>query len=210
MSADNPRFGKDPIDSLERRVQMLEKQVRLANTRKPHLPLIDFDVQGTPFPQEGALVIDYTGLPTDVNPISTLKYGYGGVWHAITSEVNPEYEIKVIGDTQTLVVGDDRIIFAIPRRVAGYTLTDAQAYCTTRSTSGIPTIQLRKFKTGADLLSTKITIDVNEYDSYSAAIPSVINPVYSLMALGDLISVDCDVAGTGTKGLGVMLTFEAG
>ena len=46
----------------------------------------------------------------------------------------------------------------------------------------------------------QLTIDANEYTSYTAATPSVINSSYKTVSTGDLIMIDKDVAGTGEKG----------
>jgi hypothetical protein len=40
------------------------------------------------------------------------------------------------------------------------------------------------------------------------ATAAVINTDYDDVATGDLIAIDVDVAGTGAKGLGVILTFS--
>jgi hypothetical protein len=57
------------------------------------------------------------------------------------------------------------------------------------------------------MLSTAITIDANETTSYTAAAPPVIDTAHDDVATGDLIAIDVSVAGTGTKGLGVVLSF---
>ena len=54
-----------------------------------------------------------------------------------------------------------------------------------------------------------LQIDVSEFTSYSAAVPPVIDGANDDVTSGDLIAVDVDVAGTGAKGLGVVLTFGA-
>jgi hypothetical protein len=57
------------------------------------------------------------------------------------------------------------------------------------------------------MLSTRITIDANEKTSYTAATAPVINATYDDVATGDLLAIDIDGAGTGAKGLMVMLQF---
>lgn len=117
------------------------------------------------------------------------------------------YEIKVISDTATLAVGDSQFIFAIPSDVNGWNLTAAHAYVTTVSTSGLPTVHVRNITKAADMLSTRITIDQGEYTSYTAATAPVIDTTKDDVSTGDRISIDVTVAGTGAKGLGVILTF---
>ena len=57
------------------------------------------------------------------------------------------------------------------------------------------------------MLSTLITIDANEYSSADAATPAVIDTSYDDISLGDKIRIDVTVAGTGTLGLSITLTF---
>jgi hypothetical protein len=87
-------------------------------------------------------------------------------------------------------------------------LTGAHAFVTTVSSSGLPTVQIRNVTDAVDMLSTKVSIDASEFTSYSAATAPVIDTSKDDVATGDLIAVDVDVAGTGAKGLGVILTFQ--
>ena len=116
-------------------------------------------------------------------------------------------ELKVIDDTTTLTTGDGKIIFCIPAAFNGCDLTAAHAFVTTVSSSGLPTVQIRNVTQTADMLTTKITIDASEFTSYTAAAAPVIDTGNDDVATGDLLAVDVDVAGTGAKGLGVILTF---
>jgi hypothetical protein len=118
-------------------------------------------------------------------------------------------QIKAIADSATLAIGDGQASILITDDLNGFTLVDADAYVTTNSSSGLPTIQIRRVRSGAavDMLSTRITIDANEPTSYTAVAQPVINTANDDVAIGDLIFVDVDVAGTGAKGLGVALTF---
>jgi len=87
-------------------------------------------------------------------------------------------------------------------------LVDADASVYTVSSSGLPTVQIHNVTDAQDMLSTRITIDVSEYSSYTAAAPPVINASYDDVVTGDRLRVDVDVAGTGTKGLDVILVFQ--
>ena len=57
------------------------------------------------------------------------------------------------------------------------------------------------------MLTTNITIDASEFTSYTAATAPVIDSSNKDVATGDLVAVDIDAAGTGAKGLGVILTL---
>jgi hypothetical protein len=106
-----------------------------------------------------------------------------------------------------ITTGDGKAFIAISDDLGGLNLIDADACLTTQSSSGTPTVQIRNVTQAADMLSTKITIDANETCSYTAATPPVIDTANDDVATGDIIAVDIDVAGTGAKGLIVVLTF---
>lgn len=118
-----------------------------------------------------------------------------------------QYEFKAIADTDALTVGDDKFKFLVPHDVNRANLVAAHIYVITASSSIKPTFQVRNFDTGFDMLLTPITIDLGERSSYTAAIPPVINEVHSQVSRDNIVSIDCDVAGTGTLGLGGILTF---
>lgn len=126
-------------------------------------------------------------------------------WKVLTS--GGSFQIKVVDDNTTLTTGDGKAIFCIPSSLNGLNLTSAQAFVSTVSSSGLPTVQIRNVTDSVDMLSTKISIDASEFTSYTAATPSVIDTTKDDVATGDRIAIDVDVAGTGAKGLGVLLTF---
>ena len=130
-----------------------------------------------------------------------------GILEAVPPKTSIEYEIKVISETTTLTTGDGQFIFAIPSDLNGMNLISAQAFVTTVSSSGLPTVQIRNVTDSVDMLTTKITIDASEFTSYTAATPSVRDTANDDVATGDLIAIDVDVAGTGAQGLGVILRF---
>lgn len=117
-------------------------------------------------------------------------------------------EVKVFDDATTLSTGDGKIIIAIDDDLAGLDLVDADAYVTTVSSSGTPTVMIRNVTAAVDMLSTAITIDANEFTSYTAATAPVINLANDAVAAGDRIAIDVDAAGTGAMGLGVWLSFR--
>lgn len=121
------------------------------------------------------------------------------------------FTIMVTSDANVLATGDGQVYFPIDTSLDGMKLIDAQAHVSTASSSGTPTIQLRRRRPSAadvDMLSTRITIDANErYSDTAAATQRVLNPSNCGVILGDDIGVDVDVAGTGTKGLKVTLVF---
>ncbi len=116
-------------------------------------------------------------------------------------------QIKIFTDTDTVTTGDGKAIFCIPSDMDGMNLVDADAFVTTVSSSGTPTVQIRNVTDAVDMLSTRVTIDASENTSYTAATPAVVDTAHDDVATGDGIAIDVDVAGTGAKGLGVVLRF---
>lgn len=114
-------------------------------------------------------------------------------------------------DTTAMTTGDGKgMYFRVPSKLDGSNLVGVAAACNTASSSGIPTFQLRRKRSGSDvdMLSTKVTIDATETDSADAVAPAVINTSNDDVATGDRIYFDCDVAGTGTEGVAIEMTFQ--
>jgi len=115
---------------------------------------------------------------------------------------------QVIADDTALTVEDGKMYFTVPPTLNGMNLVDADAAVATASTSGLPAIQIRNVTQSQDMLSTQITIDVSEFNSYDAATPPVIDTTKDDIATADVLRIDVDGAGTGAKGLHVCLTFR--
>lgn len=121
-----------------------------------------------------------------------------------------------IGDTATAITtGDGKVGFRIPAELNGMNLTGVAANLFAVSSSGIPTFQLRRSRrssatarTDADMLSTKLTVDANEFESSDAAAAAVIDTANDDVQTGDMIYADIDVAGTGAKYPVIELRFE--
>jgi len=150
------------------------------------------------------VVFQSTGPSTITNTVTTPQLVVSGL---ATSPVFRTIEIKIISDTTNLITGD-LLIFCIPSDFDGMNLIDADAYVTTVSSSGLPTVQIKNVTQGSvNMLTTPITIDVGETTSYTAATPPVIDIANDDVATGDLIAVNISEIGTGTRGLGVILRF---
>lgn len=115
---------------------------------------------------------------------------------------------QVIANDTALTTGDGKMYFTVPPLLNGMNLVDADAMVITASTSGLPTIQIRNVTDGVDMLSTPITIDANENNSYTASTQPVIDTDNDDLDTADVLRIDVDGAGTGTKGLQVVLTFR--
>lgn len=114
-------------------------------------------------------------------------------------EYPTESIIVALGDeTTAITVGAGKVTMRMPY---AFKLTAVRASLTTASTAGTPTIDINEG--GASILSTKLTIDVNEKTSVTAATAPVISD--SDLADDAELTFDIDVAGTGAAGLKVVL-----
>lgn len=107
-----------------------------------------------------------------------------------------------------ITTGDGKAYFRVPSALNGMNLVAVAAAVTTASSSGVPTVQIANVTDAVDMLSTKLTIDASETDSSTATTAAVIDTTRDDVATGDLLRIDIDVAGTGTKGLIVEMQFQ--
>jgi hypothetical protein len=109
---------------------------------------------------------------------------------------------------EAVVVGDGQLWLLIPSDLDGWNLVEAAGFVVTASSSGNVQMQVRNVTQAADMLSTKITVEVSELTSYTAASQPVVDTANDDVAVGDLIAIDVDSAGTNAEGRGVVLVFE--
>jgi len=115
--------------------------------------------------------------------------------------------IKCVADTIAPATGNGITHITIPSTLDGKNLFSAQAHVYTVGTTGtITNIQLHNLTDGNDMLSTPITIDLNEKDSSTAATPSVTG-TYNGVSTADVIRIDVDAVATNTLGLEVRMVF---
>jgi hypothetical protein len=122
---------------------------------------------------------DISDLNTAVKPLESIII-------ALSDEVTP------------ITVGNAKVTMRMPY---AFTLTAVRSSLATASSSGIPTVDINE--SGSSILSTKLTIDVGEKTSTTAAVPVVISD--SSLADDSEVTFDIDVAGTGATGLKVTL-----
>jgi len=104
--------------------------------------------------------------------------------------------------------GNSAYLWYVPDDLIGWNITAVHAIVNTASTSGTVSIQLYNGVDAADVLSTVTTIDQDEYTSYTAAAPHVIDTNHDDIAEDDWFRVDIDDNGTGVYGLTVRITVE--
>jgi len=124
--------------------------------------------------------------------ITSLQNGYG---------VAREWIIACSDETTALTTGTAKVTFRVPH---GCTVTGVRASVNTVSSSGVPTVDINE--NGTTILSTKLTIDASEKTSVTAATAAVISD--NQLADDSEITIDIDTAGTGTKGLKVIIYYK--
>lgn len=103
-----------------------------------------------------------------------------------------------------LTVADRKARFAVPKELSGMKLISKGAHVYTVSSSGAPTFMIRNHTQSVDMLSAGIAVPVGDLDSDSGTIDTANNTVTE----GDEVSVNCTIAGTGTKGMEIRMGFE--
>ena len=165
---------------------------------------------------------DKQELAPRLNVASTLdmsadKLTFYDTSHSVTRAILPEnilpyiertLVIKCVADTIAPATGNGITHVTIPSTLDGKNLFSAQAHVYTVGTaSSITNIQLHNLTDGNDMLSTPITIDLNEKDSSTAATPSVTGDDNGV-STADVIRIDVDAVATDTKGLEVRMVFS--
>jgi hypothetical protein len=116
-------------------------------------------------------------------------------------------------DTTVIAAGSRRVNIPIPPILAGYDIVDGDVRLFTAASGGATktTVQIVRTRSGTpvDVFSTEITVNVGSRDSYSAAVPPVVNVANDDLAQGDFLGVDVDVAGGTTPPVGMWVELTA-
>jgi hypothetical protein len=145
------------------------------------------------------------------------KLSFYDTSHAVTRTILPQnilpyiertVIIKCVADGIAPTTGNGITHFVVPSTLDGKNLSTAQAHVYTVGTaSSITNIQLHNLTDGNDMLSTPITIDLNEKDSSTAATPSVTGADNGV-STADVIRIDVDAVATNTLGLEIRMVFS--
>jgi len=132
----------------------------------------------------------------------------------LLNKVNPFIErsliVKCVADGIAPYTGNGITHVTIPSSLDGKRLASANAHVYTVGTGGsITNVQLHNLTDAVDMLSTPITIDLNEKDSSTAATQPVVNSSTNLISTGDVIRIDVDAVATNTLGLEIRMVFNA-
>ena len=116
--------------------------------------------------------------------------------------------VKCVNDSIAPTTGNGIAHITIPSSLNNKRLKSTEAHVYTVGTGGsITNVQIHNSTTSNDMLSTPITIDLNETDSLTAATPPVIGG-NNAVSTGDVIRIDVDAVATNTKGLELRLVFS--
>jgi len=115
--------------------------------------------------------------------------------------------MKVLAEDAAPTVTNGLMHFTVPSELNGMNLIDADAVVKTASSSGLPTFGIYNLTDTVEMLSTDITLDTTELNSYTAATQPVVDAAHDDVVTGDIIRIDCSVIGTGTLGLDIILVF---
>ena len=116
-------------------------------------------------------------------------------------------QMVVIDFTVDVATGNGKFYFHVDSHLAGRNINSVHAEVITAGTTNTLDIQLHNATAGADILSTKLTVDSGETGSDTAATAAVIDTSEDDLTENDLIRVDIDaVHSTAAKGLILTLT----
>ena len=123
--------------------------------------------------------------------------------------VRATLHIKVFADNPddpAVTTGTNKFVFAVAEDMAGLILRRVEAFVSTASSSGRVQVQVKNLTQAVYLLTTAVQVDAGELSSKTAAIVGVAGSTVE-NEQSDLISIDVLEAGTGARGLGVILEF---
>jgi len=152
-----------------------------------------------------------TSLDVDADKFSFYDASTATTRAILIENVTPFVErtiiVKCVADGIGPSVGNGITHVTIPSTLNNKKLNNAEAHVYTVGTGGsITNVQLHNLTDAVDILSTPITIDLNEKDSSTAATPHVIG-ANNTVTTGDVIRIDVDAVATNTLGLEIRMIF---
>ena len=106
-----------------------------------------------------------------------------------------------------LTTGNGKFYFYVPSTLNGFNIVAVHAEVVTAPAGSVATFMLHNATSGADILSTAITIDAGETGSDTAATAAVINTSEDDLTTHDIIRVDIDGVGSSTAGSGLIINM---
>jgi hypothetical protein len=165
--------------------------------------IIHAEVEITP-----ATTITTPGTAITATRLNNLENGVDSLDTLMVNISRETIYLKVLSDDASLSVGDGRMVFTVPAAVNGMNITSVHIAVYTPSSAGVVTVQVHNLSRSSDILSIPVTIDQGEFNSYTAAVPAVVAAAQKNLVTGERIRVDVDGAGTGVRGLDVIILAE--
>lgn len=137
---------------------------------------------------------------TSPNQITGLVYTNLNIELTTNQNEPVSFQLAASDLVTALTISTNNAYFRMPR---GMEVQEVRGSLLSVSTVGAVTIDINK--NGATILSTKLTIDQDEFTSVTAATPPVIIDGDEIFADDDEITIDIDGGGTGALGLIVTL-----
>jgi len=180
------------------------------STTKAITPLALQSLTGTT-DRDGLLRLAIT---TEINAATDTTRAMGIDEFAASRYGTKSFNIMPFATIQEVSTGDGQLGFCIPADMNGMNIIDCVAsYTGTKGTgsSSKLELQIRRVRDGTpvDVLSVKLSIDNNEWNSTTAGTSHTISPTYDDLQEADLIFIDVDSVGETTPGEGLSVTISA-
>tara|TARA_R110002020_G_scaffold283006_3_gene498738 strand:+ start:308 stop:895 length:588 start_codon:yes stop_codon:yes gene_type:complete len=151
-------------------------------------------------------------IDEDTDKFTFYDTSAGAARSILPKDVTPFVErtliVKCVADGIAPTVGNGITHVTIPSTLNDKNLQTAQAHVYTVGTGGsITNVQLHNLTLGQDMLTTPVTIDLNEKDSSTAATAPVTS-AYNGVSTADVIRIDVDAVATNTLGLEIRMVFS--
>jgi hypothetical protein len=148
-------------------------------------------------PINGMIWVDSTTVA-----LPSLNVYNGSSWTNIVDSTEKTMTISLSDETSSITTGTAKLTFRAPHAMS---LTKIpRASLSTASTSGLPTVDIKK--NGTSIFSTLLTINANQTTSVTATTAAVLST--TSFSDNDEITFDITVAGTGAKGLKINLYYK--
>jgi hypothetical protein len=132
-----------------------------------------------------------------------ISFDKTGTTQATVTSLRTEHMLIACSDeTTSLTTGTAKVTFRMPY---AFTLTDVRASVNVAPTGAILTIDINE--AGATILTTKLTIDISEKTSTTAATAAVIGGAGPALADDAEITIDVDQIGSTAAGAGLKVTL---
>lgn len=119
------------------------------------------------------------------------------------------FVIPVFAFGTAVTTGDGKAYWPVPMNCNAQNLVAiAVVLGEAPSTLNKPTVMLHNLTDAVDMLTVAVTVDTTEQTSLTADVAAEIDAAHDDVASGEMLRIDVDVAGTGTKGLWVILGFD--